>query len=168
MRTNILIIIITIFMLSCQEKKANAYWSIAYKNDTSGNTVQGSKEQLINAIRQGASIKIGWGSKGKSHQIEHLASPIWIAVLDEKEVVAHLEPQVLSGTDWEQLTANYADTSLVKTEWRVAITTKGEFDAVWYNRKDFTLHKRRPQKHVITWFIKDVDNHLISEPLFKE
>lgn len=165
MRNNIAIFFIAIILLSCQKKDPNSYWSIAYKNDKSGNVLLGSKEQLINAIRKGASIKIGWGAKGQSHQIEHIAEPIWIAILNEKEVVAHLEPQVMSGTDWEKLTANYADSALVKSEWRVVLTTKGEFDAIWYDRKDHQMTKRRPQKYVITWFIKGVDNNTTAEPL---
>ena len=76
--------------------------------------------------------------------------------------------QTLSKTDWKNLTANYSDSTLAKSEWRVAITTKGEFDAIWYDRQSHQITKRRPQKHVITWFIKDVDNKIIAEPLFNE
>ncbi len=168
MKSIIGIFFAAILMFSCQNKEANLNWSIAYKNDKTGSVLQGSKEQLINAIRKGASVKIGWGAKGQAHQIEHLAEPIWIAILDKKEVIAHLEPQVLSGTDWEALSANYADSALVKSEWRVAITTKGEFDAIWYDRQDFRITKRSPQKHVITWFVKNFDNNSISVPLFDE
>ncbi len=168
MRKNSILFLITIILFSCQIKDPGSNWSIAYKNDKTGNVLLGSKQQLTNVIRKGASIKIGWGGKGKLHQIEHISEPIWIAILDEKEVVAHLEPQVFSGTDWDALTANYADSALVKSEWRVVITTKGEFDAVWYGRQDFRVTKHRPQKHVISWFVKDVDNSAISEPLFKE
>ena len=40
-------------------------------------------------------------------------------------------------------------------EWRVVLTTKGDFDAVWYNRKNGDIIKRLPQNHPITWFAKD-------------
>ncbi len=168
MRKTSILLLIVFSLFSCQTKKTDSNWSIAYKNDKSGNVLLGSKQQLINSIRKGASIKIGWGGKGKSHQIEHIAEPIWIAILDEKEVVAHLDPQVLSGTDWDALSANYADSLLVKSEWRVVITTKGEFDAVWYDRQDYRVTKHRPQNHVMTWFIKDVDDSIPAEPLFNE
>lgn len=149
--------------LSCASENTVSEYRIVYKNDREGNTLKGSKEALIHHIRGGADIKIGWGGQGKAHSIEHLSEPIWIAVLDETEVVAHLDPQVLSRTDWEALTADYADSTLLDQEWRVVLTTKGEFDAVWYNRKNGTISNRRPQKHTMTWFAK---GKAIAEPLF--
>ncbi len=126
----------------------------------------GSKEELIKQIRSGAEIKIGWGSKGKTHRIEHLSEPIWIAVLDETEVVAHLDAQVFSRTDWDNLSSSYIDSTLVNEEWRVAITTKGEFDAVWIDRTNGELIKRIPQNHTMTWFAKDGAE--MTKPLFSE
>ncbi len=152
------------FLISCQSEVKESGFKIVYKNDKQGNTLIGSKEQLIQHIRGGAEIKIGWGSKGKNHTIEHLSEPIWIAVIDESEVIAHLDPQVLSKIDWKNLRANYSDSTLLTQEWRVAITTKGEFDAVWVNKIDGTLIKRVPQNHTMTWFVKDGDES--SKPLF--
>ncbi|MEK6153980.1 hypothetical protein WIW50_11995 [Flavobacteriaceae bacterium 3-367] len=160
----VLIVFIMILVISCKPEKTDLNYKIAYKNDREGNTLMGSKEALIKHIRGGAEIKIGWGFKGKTHSIEHLSEPIWIAVLDETEVIAHLDAQVLSKTDWDKLTATYADSTLLDLEWRVVLTTKGEFDAIWYDRNKGTVTERRPQKHTITWFVKSgVDN---SEPLF--
>ncbi len=155
---------VVIFLISCQTEKKDSNYKIIYKSDKEGKTLMGSKEELVGRIRGGADIKIGWGSKGKTHSIEHLAEPIWIAILDEKEVVAHLNPQVLSKTNWDKLSANYSDTTLLNQEWRVVITSKGEFDAVWYDRNSGKVIKRIPQNHTMTWFAKsNIDN---STPLF--
>ena len=77
------------FLFSCQTDVSESGYVIAYKNDKEGNTIAGSKQRLIESIRGGAEIKIGWGGKGKSHSIEHLSEPIWIAVLNEAEVMVH-------------------------------------------------------------------------------
>lgn len=151
---------------SCGYNEGSNEWNIIYKNDKEGNVLIGSKTELINAIRQGQDIKIGWGAKGENHSIEHLGDPIWLAILDEKEVIAHLEPQVLSLIDWENSTANYVDATLIQSEWRVVITSKGEFDAVWYDRRGDSVTKRIPQNHVISWFSKSGANK--ASPLFKE
>lgn len=143
------------FIISCTSKVKESGYDIVYKNDKNGKTLMGSKQELIRQIRGGADIKIGWGGKGKNHSIEHLSAPIWIAILDETEVVAHLDPQILSKTDWENLTSSYADSTLLNQEWRVALTTKGEFDAVWITKAEGTLIKRVPQNHTMTWFAKD-------------
>ncbi|GAB5566166.1 MAG: hypothetical protein Wins2KO_32290 [Winogradskyella sp.] len=151
-------------ILSCKSEIKESRYKVVYKNDKQGNTLVGSKEELIQHIRSGSDIKIGWGSKGENHSIEHLSEPIWIAILDESEVIAHLDAQVFSKTDWENLSSSYSDSTLLNQEWRVAITTRGEFDAVWINRNDGKLIKRIPQNHTMTWFSKDgVKN---SKPLF--
>ncbi|MEM6697014.1 MAG: hypothetical protein AAF599_01360 [Bacteroidota bacterium] len=104
-------------------------------------------------------MKIGWGSKGETRSIEHLSEPIWIAIPNESEVIVHLAPQVLSGIDWENLTASYQDSIALNQEWRVVISTKGEFDAVWYDRATHQLLRRVPQRHVMTWFVKGGKNN---------
>ena len=143
-------------------------WQIAYKHDGEGNALKGSKEQLFAAIRAGKNVRIGWGwySDSRNLSIEHLADPIWLAILDQKEVIAHLEPQVLSGIDWDTATASYADSSLLDQEWRVVINTDGSFDAVWYNRKEKALSRRAPQKHLITWFVNELAPSK-TKPLFE-
>ena len=165
--SGLLLILTTVFIwFSCHQHSSPSLWTVAYKNDKEGNTLMGSKEKLIDAIRSGGSVKIGWGTQGKNHTIEHLSEPIWIAVLDEKEVLAHLDPQVLSGVDWQGLTANYADSTLLQSVWRVVLTTKGEFDAVWIDRNDHTVIKRWPQNHTMTWFIKDIDPKSAKKAFF--
>jgi len=153
-----------LFTISCNQIQQDSNYQIIYKNDKEGNTLLGSKSELINVIRGGGSIKIGWGVKGKNHTIEHLSEPIWLAVLDESEVIAHLDGQILSKVDWENLTANYSDSTRLSQEWRVVITTKGEFDAVWYDRNLGKVVRRSPQNHTLTWFAKD--NLDSNKPLF--
>ena len=155
-----------ILLISCSQNNFNTNYKIVYKNDKEGNTLIGSKQELINSIRGGASIKIAWGVKGKNHSIEHLSDPIWIAVLDEKEVIAHLDGQILSKINWDELTATYSDSTLLSQEWRVVLNTNGVFDAVWYDRKEGEQTKRLPQNHTITWFANGGINN--PQPLFIE
>lgn len=159
----IFIISICLLIISCKQEKTDTGYKIVYKNNKEGNAIIGSKKKLIDYIRGGAEIKIGWGSKNETHSIEHLSTPIWIAVLDESEIIAHLDPQVLSKTDWDKLSANYSDSTLLTQEWRVVITSKGEFDAVWYDQGTGKVIQRRPQNHIITWFAK---GNINNQPLF--
>lgn len=138
-------------------------YKIVYKNDKEGNTVLGSKQQLIDYIRGGADIKIGWGSKGKTRRIEHLSEPRWLAVLNESEVTVHLDPQVFSRVDWNTLTASYVDSTFTNREWRVVLTTKGDFDAIWMDRNTKEVLRRVPQKHSMTWFARGTAR---KEPFF--
>ena len=152
--TRIFFFLTLALLASCQKQSAESDFKVVYKNDKEGNTLAGSKEALIQCIRAGASIKIGWGSKGKTRSIEHLSEPLWLAVLNETEVIAHLDPHAPATMDWDNLSSSYADTSLINQEWRVVITTKGEFDAIWHDKYNGKLVKRIPQRHPMTWFAK--------------
>ena len=151
-----------------QQNNAANSWTIVYKNDKQGKTVMGRKAQLINAVRQGLPIRIGWGNKGKTISIEHISEPIWVAIMNEQEVMVNLDPQVFSKINWEDYTATYADSTRLDTEWRVSLTTKGDFDAVWYNRATNKVIRRRPQNHSMTWFVKGYDPTSTAAPFFIE
>ncbi|WP_377766996.1 hypothetical protein [Croceitalea marina] len=139
---------------SCKKESRSLEVQLLYKNAKNGETLLGSKENVIKAIREGADIKIGWQSVGKTRKIEHLSSPIWLAILNEKEVVAYLDPQIFADTDWKNLSASYEDYENLYVEWRVVLTTSGNFDAVWYNRKSDSVVRRVPQNHEMTWFAR--------------
>lgn len=161
-----LLVLFTFFNLSCSDQQKEA-WQVAYKHDNSGKTLAGSKEQLFAAIRAGKTVRIGWGwyNATRDLSIEHLADPIWLAIIDQKEVIAHLPPQVLSGINWETGTASYEEEALLDQEWRVVINTTGAFDAVWYNRKEGKRSRRSPQRHTIIWFVNEVAP-TSTKPLF--
>lgn len=145
-------------MLSACSAPSETSWEVAYKHDKSGNALEGSKEQLFAAIRAGKTVRIGWGwyNESRDLSIEHLADPIWLAIVDQKEVIAHLPAQVLSGIDWNTGTASYEQEALLDQEWRVVINTTGAFDAVWYDRKEGKRSRRSPQQHSITLFVNEL------------
>lgn len=168
MRILLLFLVITTIIACERQQKPVNDWNIVLKTNENGAVLKGSKENLINAIRSGLDLKIGWGGKSKTIAIEHLSAPIWLAILNEKEVMAHLDPQVLSTIDWDSLNANYKDLEKLQQEWRVVLTTKGDFDAVWYDRKTDTLIRRWPQKHPMTWFAKGASpTDTVALPLFQ-
>lgn len=154
-----------IIFLSCTSNNhEETAYKIAYKNDENGNVLQGSKTELIHYIRSGAPIRIGWGAKGKTRSIEHVSEPIWIAVLNETEVIAQLQPHYSASTDWDALTSSFSDSTLINQEWRVVLTTKGTFDAVWYDKHEGKQIRRVPQDHPMTWFVQGAKGE--NKPLY--
>ena len=143
-----------VFLFSCSKPISQDAYHVVFKNDKDGKALFGSKEELIKHIRSGSSIRVGWGSKGKTRGIEHLAEPIWISVLNEQEVSVQLHAHYSGSVDWENLSSSFEDSSLVNIEWRVILSTKGEFDAVWYDKYKGELVRRVPQRHPMTWFVK--------------
>ena len=156
-----------LLIAACQSTITDVEWQVILKTDKAGNAINGTKEDLLNAVRQGADIKVGWGHRGKTRTIEHLSSPIWIGLIDGQEVIVHLSPQILSSIDWDNLNSTYEGSDTLNQEWRVVISTKGTFDAVWIDRITSEVIDRRPQHHRITWFVKGYDRENQVDPLFE-
>ncbi|GAB5473839.1 MAG: hypothetical protein Mars2KO_19380 [Maribacter sp.] len=161
------VVLCLVFISSCADKNGLNQIQLVLKTDKQGNVIKGSKQALIDAIRNGADIKVGWGSKGKTHTIEHLSEPIWLAIMDEKEVVAKLHPQYSATTNWDSLSADHSNSAILHQEWRVVLTTKSSFDAIWYDRKLDTIIKRVPQQHPMSWFSNQTPSLEKPSLLFK-
>jgi len=58
-------ILLILFLVSCKYHTEKPQWNIVYKSDKLGNTLIGSKQDLIDAIRNGNDIKIGGAQKEK-------------------------------------------------------------------------------------------------------
>jgi len=141
-------------------------WEVALRLNKKAEVIEGSKSKLINAIRQGCDVKIAWGWDNGEKSMEHISEPIWTAILNEEEVLFHIDPQVFGRTDWELLQGSFAESDL-KNEWRVIIDTKGSFDAVWYDRDKNEVTRRVPQSHKMTWFIKGYKEKK-ANPFFRD
>lgn len=141
---------------SCQQQTGSNTYKVVYRNGEDGNGLYGSRQDLIQQIRGGADIKVGWGSKGKTRSIEHLAEPIWISVLNEDHVRVLLEPHYVTSSD----------TSEVNQEWRVTMSTRGEFDALWYDKYIGEAVRIVPQRHPMTWYARGKSEH--EAPLYLE
>ncbi len=161
MKTRILILSLVLF--SCQILLAQG-WQPVLRINEKGEVIAGSKDQLIQNIRQGKNVKIAWGWKRDNKSIEHISEPTWIAIMNEQDVLFHLDPQVFGGIEWEDRAGTFENKNL-KEEWRVIIDTNGTFDAVWYDRDNHEVTKRMPQRHRITWFVQNANDET-PKPFF--
>lgn len=85
-------IILTCFLLGCS-LLLSAQWTLVYENDGDGTRLSGDKATLIEAVRSGKSVRIGWTSFGEEVSepiIEHFSLAGTIHILKEKDVYAHL------------------------------------------------------------------------------
>ena len=66
---------------SCQiPNKSNAGWQKVFHNDANGNTISGDKSKLLEAIRLGYPIRIGWGS----NRVEHVTEADFLTIFEGK------------------------------------------------------------------------------------
>ena len=81
--------IILMFFCSCNPnptKESRGGWQMVFKNDANGKVIYGDKGELIDAVRLGYPIRIGWGSA----RVEHVANADFLTIF-EGEVFAQIK-----------------------------------------------------------------------------
>ena len=80
--------LILILICSCQTpENSNAGWQKVFQNDSNGQTLFGDKSKLIDAVRLGYPIRIGWGGT----RVEHVADAYFLTIFEGDEVFAQIE-----------------------------------------------------------------------------
>lgn len=150
--------IMTAILVSCQGSKTELSptgWRMVYKNDREGNPVAGSMDDLISGIRNGYSIRVGWGwerEHGDSTlRLEHMAEPLFLSLIQEKDVSVVI--------DAHPLLDNYIGIDQQKFRegghiWQTVLTTRGTFNAKVYDRGTGELIRDMPQRQRMTWFVE--------------
>ena len=83
-----LICLTLIFLCSCQTPEvSNAGWQKVFQNDAIGQTAFGDKSKLIDAVRLGYPIRIGWGG----NRVEHIADADFLTIFQGEEVFAQIK-----------------------------------------------------------------------------
>ena len=81
------LIFLMLFFSSCQGvEKSNTGWQKVFQNDAEGNAIYGDKSNLIDAVRLGYPIRIGWGGR----RVEHVADADFLTILNG-EVFAQIK-----------------------------------------------------------------------------
>lgn len=135
--------------------KNNQGWTAVYANDENGVASSGSLQSLIEGLRKGYSLKIGWSWTRRigdsTVTLEHFAEPIFISIIQEKNVSAIIDPHPLLknyiNID-QQVFDNPANI------WQCVLTTTGSFNAMVYNRTSGEVVRNWPQKHKMVWYLE--------------
>lgn len=87
---NRFILIAAVILTSCQvapDSSSNAGWQKVFQNDENGKPVYGDKSKLMDAVRLGYPVRIGWGSS----RIEHVADADFLTIFEGEEVFAQIK-----------------------------------------------------------------------------
>lgn len=63
-------------------------WQKVFKNDANGDAIFGDKSKVLDAVRLGYPVRIGWGS----NRIEHVADADFLSIFQGEEVFAQIKP----------------------------------------------------------------------------
>ncbi len=76
-----------IYLTACHSTTDHqAGWQKVFQNDANGEVLHGDKSKLIDAVRLGYPVRIGWGS----NRVEHVADADFLTIFEGEEVFAQI------------------------------------------------------------------------------
>ncbi len=80
--------VILLLFCSCQmPDNSKTGWQKVFQNDENGGITFGDKSKLIDAVRLGYPIRVGWGS----NRVEHVADVNFLTIFEGEEVFAQIK-----------------------------------------------------------------------------
>lgn len=133
-----------------------AQWELVYENDASGQRLAGSKATLIDAVRSGQEIRVGWSLQRRDdplRKVEHVAEAKFLTVMSDKHVFAQISPIVGQ-------TPMYAD-SIIRLkenlEWTFIASTTGEQESMMRQVVTGEIVGHRTGRNGIKWWVRKRD-----------
>ncbi|MEL6371605.1 MAG: hypothetical protein AAFY84_01200 [Pseudomonadota bacterium] len=114
-------------------------WELVYANDAEGNEVEGNKDDLIRAVRDGQPVRVYFGGG----RVEHVADAQFLTVF-EGEVFAQIEAIDAQRPMTEPARIEFRDPG---QEWRAITGTNG----TWTTRMDGA--DPRQARAAFRWFV---------------
>ena len=177
MKSKLLLLLVGLLAIgACQNQSSpilvqpTTAWRAVYQNDKMGAPVWGSKDSLIAGIRKGYDLRIGWGWEREVAdsivRLEHMAEPVFLSIIQEKNVSAILNEHPLLESYWQIDQQAFAEGGHL---WHCVLTTQGTFNAQLYHRATGELLKDWPQRHRMTWYLEYPNPNFsqTSKPLYE-
>ncbi|OJJ23932.1 hypothetical protein BKI52_06165 [marine bacterium AO1-C] len=140
------------FMVQTQAHQApivveDTPWKLIYAHDAQGKTTHGNKTHLVNAVRNGFPVRVGWGVifRSGANGIEHVTDAKFLSIY-KGEVFGQVQPII--GQRPTRKRADIRLDSLQHRTWRAIFGTTGEMHTV--GNKSKGGYSRRP----MYWYVK--------------
>lgn len=136
-----------------QNPTIESEWSLVYSNDENGNAVAGDLRKLIDAVRNGETVRISWTIEhptNKNIKVEHFADATFITILCDSTVFTQIDPIVGQ-------TPSVRDKFITlkeNVEWAFSASSTGNNDSMNMNKKTGDVIDHKPFKCGIKWFTR--------------
>lgn len=154
------ILLILLSLGSCKQKKHQASnWELVYKNNAKGEKIFGDKETLMNAVRRGYPVRIGFGGRRTTDtlkSIEHFADAEFLTIVNGKEVFAQINSIYGQRPNLEADTLRIA----VKHEnmWTLIIGTNGERSTLSRHFDEEQTKESQQGNRSCNWYVNMPDD----------
>ena len=173
MKQFLLAIAVAFTLLSCTTEKHDEplnEWKVVYKNDGDGNPLFGKKSDLINAVRSGYPIRIGWGMRSRRDStvtIEHVAEAKFLSIINGDEVFGQIDriigqrPEIKS----DSIKIYFRE----KNQWVKMAGSNGFSTAIMYDYvNDSLVNFGQARKSTTTWFVQYSNKINQAKALFQD
>ncbi|WP_350293534.1 hypothetical protein [uncultured Croceitalea sp.] len=162
-----LYLILVIIVLGCQSIPHQKDWVLVYKNNAFGEALEGNKMELVNAVRNGSPVRVGFGGRLRSDStltIEHIFETQFITILNDNEVYAQMEPIIGQNPLIEKDTTNIL---FRHTQWNIIVGTNGFSDRITMTLNRDSVTSQNQKNMSASWFVKKgVENDKKPIPLW--
>ncbi|MEL6190510.1 MAG: hypothetical protein AAFR66_00600 [Bacteroidota bacterium] len=129
-------------------------WTLVYENDKDGQTVQGSVDSLVHAIRAGAEVRIAW-SGGRPNdsliRVEHLADAKFLTIMSNgKSVQAQIDPIIGQTPDFENQRISFKE----NLSWCLLASSNGKADHMMRNVITGEILSHQIRQRSFKWYVR--------------
>lgn len=174
-----ILLFIALIVSGCARNVENKYypvseWNLVYKNSYSGESLYGSKEELIYALRAGSPLRIGFGGHREGdtlRSIEHMAEAEFISIANSTEVFAQINTVIgqRPKLNEEPLTMEFSE----DRKFSLIAGTNGSVSSLTIDFLIDTLKTTQSQNRGFSWYVQKVSSNSTDqesapiEPLWK-
>lgn len=130
--------------------KAQSQTQLIYAHDADGIKLSGSKEALIEAVRNGKQVRIGWKMGEGAKKAEHFADAKRVTIMNG-EVYAQIEPIIHQHAKPKRKNIIFRS----GIGWTFIASTTGNNSTMLYDMADGTALKSVPGIWGNQWFVRD-------------
>ncbi|TMM55966.1 hypothetical protein FEE95_15090 [Maribacter algarum] len=156
-----IICVLTFLILGCvqksteQSKDFRSGWELVFRSGKKGETLFGSKAKLIEAVRSGYSVRVGWGGRRQSDttkSVEHVADAQFLTIANSNEVFAQIQPIIGQNPGLEKDTLDMVFRE--NLQWTLMVGTNGFSDRLTTERLQDTIQGHRSRPTEVSWFVE--------------
>jgi len=155
MRTKSILLLLCLTVVSCYNSENSSEWRLIYHNDSDGHVISGNKDDLLNAVRAGYPIRIGWGLRSRRDStvtIEHVCDAKFLSIINGNDVFAQIDPIVGQRPVVQDSVGIYFRET---DEWVKIAGSNGFTTARMYNYIDQELYGPSQARYRATaWYVK--------------
>lgn len=126
-------------------------WRWLFTSGPHGEDAGGSRQQLIDALRRGSPVRVGWGEADADGKwsVEELSDTTFVNIMGGRDIVAQLEPALIQDN---YIDATVADLKAPLIDWHAIASTDGRFSATMTDRRSGEVIRHLVQRTHFHWY----------------